>query len=377
MRYTFPTFVDTTLRDGEQASGVAFTLDEKLSLVEMLYKTGVREFEVGTPAMGCAAIEEIRAITNLNINVGLNARMIAWCRAMPTEIELARKCKVNGMHLSFPVSDKLLGVMGKSREWVLRELREIVKLCYNSFDYVSVGAQDASRADQHFLEEFAFEVIKSGAKRIRLADTVGLLNPFTTQELIRPIRDLDPDISIEFHAHNDLGMACANTLSAWMAGADALSTTVNGLGERAGNAAMEEVSMAIEKSVGVATSLDKTMFPQLCSYVEKISGRKNSVSKPIVGDLVLTHESGIHTKYLKRDRSTYQLFPAEEIGLKERRFRIGKHTCMATLKNALEELGIVCREEILPRLLEEVRTWCTLNKRDLEPAELLTIYNTI
>ncbi|MFI3282508.1 MAG: pyruvate carboxyltransferase [Rikenellaceae bacterium] len=377
MIYERPIFVDTTLRDGEQASGVAFTLDEKLSLVEMLYKAGVREFEVGTPAMGCTAIEEIEAITSLKTDMGLDARMIAWCRAMPTEIELAHKCGVDGIHLSFPVSDKLLGVMGKSREWVLRELREITRLAYNSFEFVSVGAQDASRADSDFLKEFAGEAIKNRAKRVRLADTVGLLNPLSTQELVRPIRDLDPSISIEFHAHNDLGMACANTISAWMAGADALSTTINGLGERAGNAAMEEVSMAIEKSLGTATHLDKRMFPEICSYVEKISGRKNSVSKPIVGELVLTHESGIHTKYLKRDRSTYQLFSAEEIGLKERRFRIGKHTCMSTLKNALEELGVTCREEILPHLLDEVRTWCTLNKRDLEPAELLTIYNTI
>ncbi len=371
--YKHPIFVDTTLRDGEQASGVAFTLDEKIALVSMLCEAGVSEFEVGTPAMGCAAIEEIKAITDANFD----ARMLAWCRAMPSEIELARKSGVDGIHLSFPVSDKLLGVMGKSRRWVLSEIQEIVTRSYETFDYVSIGAQDASRADSRFLEEFAFETIKSGAKRIRLADTVGLLNPFSTQDLIRPIRDLSPDISIEFHAHNDLGMACANTVAAWMAGADALSTTVNGLGERAGNAAMEEVVMAIEKSVGITTGFDKTLFPSICSYVERISGRKNSVSKPIVGELVLTHESGIHTKYLKRDRSTYQLFKAEEIGLSERRFRIGKHTCMATLKCALEELGVVCRDEILPRLLEEVRRWCTLNKRDLEPTELLSIYKTI
>ncbi len=373
MTYPQPIFVDTTLRDGEQASGVAFTLDEKLTLVGMLCDAGITQLEVGTPAMGCGAIEEISAITS----TGFNAQMIAWCRAMPSEIELARRCNVDGIHLSFPVSERLLGVMGKSRKWVLSEVKEIVKRSYESFDFVSIGAQDASRADRSFLEEFASEVIESGAKRIRLADTVGLLNPFSVQELVAPIRALSSEISIEFHAHNDLGMACANTLAAWMAGADALSTTVNGLGERAGNCAMEEIAMAIEKSAGVSTDIDKRRFPLLCNYVEEISGRKNSSSKPIVGELVLTHESGIHTKYLKRDRSTYQLFEAQEIGLQEQRFRIGKHTCIATLKNALEELGIACCEEILPRLLEEVRRWCTLHKRDLEPSELLTIYNTI
>ncbi len=368
-----PIFVDTTLRDGEQASGVAFTCDEKLALVDMLCRVGVTEFEVGTPAMGRDAAKEILAITES----GLPGRMIAWCRAKEIDIELAKRCKVNAIHLSFPVSDRLLSAMGKSREWVLAEVRTIVKRAYESFDFVSVGAQDGSRADRSFLNDFIGEVTLSGAKRISIADTVGQLNPFTTQQLITSVRDIAPDLSIVFHAHNDLGMACANTLSAWMAGADALSTTINGLGERAGNAPFEEVVMAIEKSVGVELNLKKSLFPEICHYVEMISGRKNSLSKPIVGELALTHESGIHTKYLKRDRSTYQLFAAEEIGLSESRFRIGKHTCMATLQAALEELGVICRDEILPRLLDEVRAWCTLNKRDLEPMELLQIYNTI
>lgn len=372
MQTNHPIFVDTTLRDGEQASGVAFTGDEKLALVDMLCRAGVTEFEVGTPAMGREAMAEILSITE----AGFSARMIAWCRAKEVDIELARRCKVNAIHLSFPLSDRLLSAMGKSREWVMGEVDRVVGRAYESFDFVSVGAQDSSRAERSFLLDFIGEVSHCGAKRISIADTVGQLNPFTTHELISQVRNAAPELSIVFHAHNDLGMACANTLSAWMAGADALSTTVNGLGERAGNAPFEEVVMAIEKSTNTPLNIEKSRLPELCAFVERISGRQNSLSKPIVGELALTHESGIHTKYLKRDRSTYQLFAAEEIGLTERDFRIGKHTCMATLKAALEELGVICRDEILPRLLDEVRAWSTHNKRDLKPMELLQIYNT-
>lgn len=368
-----PIFVDTTLRDGEQASGVAFTLDEKVELVDMMSRAGITEFEVGTPAMGRDAIREIQAITAS----GVRGRKIAWCRAKEVDIVLAHECRVDGVHLSFPLSDRLLAAMGKGREWVLGEIDRVVSRAYESFDFVSVGAQDGSRADREFLLEFVRRADSSGAKRISIADTVGQLNPFSTQELIASVRAAAPNMSIVFHAHNDLGMACANTFAAWMAGADSLSTTINGLGERAGNAPFEEVVMAIEKSAGVTLDIQKRMLPQICSYVEQISGRQNSPSKPIVGELALTHESGIHTKYLRRDRSTYQLFAANELGLQEKSFKIGKHTCMSTLRAALEELGVVCKDEILPRLLDEVRRWSTIHKRDLQPSELIMIYNTI
>ncbi len=368
-----PIFVDTTLRDGEQASGVAFTLDEKVELIGMLSSTGITEFEVGTPAMGRNAISEIKAI----VESGVKGRKIAWCRAKEVDIELASECGVDGVHLSFPLSDRLLDAMGKSREWVLGEVNRVVSRAYESFDFVSVGAQDSSRAERSFLMEFIREVNQSGAKRISIADTVGQLNPFSTQQLIGSVKTTAPNLSIVFHAHNDLGMACANTLAAWMAGADALSTTINGLGERAGNAPFEEVVMAIEKSVGLPLMIQKSALPKICKYVEQISGRQNSLSKPIVGELSLTHESGIHTKYLRRDRSTYQLFAAKEIGLSEKSFRIGKHTCISTLRAALEELGVKCRDEIMPHLLDEVRRWCTVHKRDLTTEELIMIYNTI
>ncbi len=368
-----PILIDTTMRDGEQASGVAFTIEEKLKLTRALCEMGVQEFEIGTPAMGEVACREIYTLTHS----GFPSKMFAWCRAMRSEIALAKSTGIDGIHFSFPVSPKLLGVMNKSEKWVLTQMKELIKEAKDSFRYVGIGAQDASRSEDSFLSDFTGEATLCGVDRLRIADTVGTLNPFSTYELITKIRAMFPEKSIEFHAHNDLGMAVANSLAAFKAGADSLSTTVNGLGERAGNAAFEELVMALELSEGLKTGINKSKIPEVCAFVEKISDRKNSLSKPIVGELCLTHESGIHTKYLLKDRSTYQLFSAKELGQEETSFRIGKHTGTSTLGYELERMGIDYKEELMPQLLEQVRGRCTLFKRDMQAKELLIMYKKI
>lgn len=366
-----PIFIDTTLRDGEQAPGVAFTLEEKIRLAEMLDEAGVDEIEAGIPAMGRVALAEMQAITGL----GLRCNTLSWCRAMLVDIKEASKAKTNGVHLSLPVSERLLTTMGKSQHWVLSQLTDFVAFGLDMFEYVSIGAQDASRANHEFLQEFALAVEASGACRIRLADTVGLLNPFSSQELVRVVKDVTPNLNVEFHAHNDLGMACANSLAAWLAGAESISTTVNGLGERAGNAALEEVTLAFEKSVGVECNLNKKIFPPICRYVEEISQRKNSLSKPVVGEVVLTHESDIHTKCMIKDRSSYQLISAADLGLEESEFRIGKHTGASTMSYILQGMGCKCDMSIVRCLTDTVREICTAQKRDLQPMELVSLYN--
>ncbi|MFR9619889.1 MAG: pyruvate carboxyltransferase [Rikenellaceae bacterium] len=366
-----PIFIDTTLRDGEQAPGVAFTLEEKIRLAEMLDQVGVDEIEAGIPAMGRVALAEMQAITSL----GLRCKTLSWCRAMLSDIKEASRANTNGVHLSLPVSEKLLTTMGKSRYWVLSQLCELVAFGLDMFEYVSIGAQDASRADHDFLAEFALAVEDSGACRLRLADTIGVLNPFTSQELVRAVKYATPNLALEFHAHNDLGMACANSLAAWLAGAESISTTVNGLGERAGNAALEEVALAFEKSANVPCALDKRVFPPICKYVEQISQRKNSLSKPVVGEVVLTHESDIHTKCMIKDRSSYQLISAEDLGLEERDFSIGKHTGASTMSYILQSMGCKCDMAILRRLTDTVREICTDQKRELQPTELISLYN--
>ena len=364
-----PYFIDTTLRDGEQSPGVVFSLEEKVRIAQLLDKADVPELEIGTPAMGNVEISDIRSIGEM----GFGFKTLSWCRANKEDILCANRARTNGAHISFPVSPILMKSMGKTPEWVISQLKELIDFALPYFDYVTIGAQDASRADTEFLKEFVCAARYFGASRVRIADTIGKLNPVTTFELISFIRKAEKSIPLEFHAHNDLGMATANTLSAYMAGASCLSTTVNGLGERAGNAAMEEVAMALELSAGVSSRLRTETFSELSEYVATASKRRLSESKPITGSMVLSHESGIHTGCLLKDRSTYQLISANKIGREEQMFYIGKHSGKQTIMHYLREANILFTEEDCMLLLSKVKECVAVLKRSITKDELLDL----
>lgn len=365
-----PYFIDTTLRDGEQAPGVVFGLSDKIRIAELLAEAGVPEIEIGTPVMGDKEINDIRTLCAL----GLSFKTLAWCRANPSDLAAAVKAGTNGVHLSFPVSPILMQSMNKEPAWVMTHLREMIDLASADFEYVTIGAQDASRADVSFLKEFVSAATSFGASRVRLADTVGLLNPVTTAELVGAVRSVEKYIPIEMHAHNDLGMATANTLAAFMAGANCLSTTINGLGERAGNAPMEEVAMALELSAGVSCGLNTVIFQELSDYVAKASNRHLSDSKPVTGKMVLMHESGIHTNSLMKDRSTYQLISASQIGRNEAEFLIGKHSGKTTLEYYMRQAGLLFDDEFCSRLLDLVKNTSCKVKRALSKNEFFDLY---
>ena len=365
-----PYFIDTTLRDGEQAPGVVFGLVEKVRIAEMLDEIGVPEIEIGSPVMGDKEINEIKTICNM----GLKFKTLAWCRANKLDMYCASKTGTNGIHLSFPVSKLLMQVMDKSPKWVMLNLREMIHIASDKFEYVTIGAQDASRAELSFLKEFVSAASSFGASRVRLADTVGMLNPITTFDMVSAIRIIEQKIPLEIHAHNDLGMATANTLAAYMAGANCLSTTVNGLGERAGNAPMEEVAMALEMSAKVNCRLNTVKFQELSDYVAKVSKRQVGDSKPVTGKMVLTHESGIHTNSLLKNRSSYQLFSAEKVGRKEEEFLIGKHSGKATIEFFMRQAGLLFDDDFCNRLLDLVKKASEKVKRALSKKEFFDLY---
>jgi len=365
-----PYFIDTTLRDGEQSPGVAFSLSEKIRIAALLDGARVPEIEIGTPAMSETEVYNIRSICEM----GFGFKTLSWCRANKNDIRAAKLAGTNGVHISFPVSPILMQAMGKTPGWIIQNLQTLIEFAYPKFDYVTIGAQDASRAEPEFLKKFVCAASAFGASRVRLADTVGVLNPLTTFELVSSIRSIEKDLPLEIHAHNDLGMATANTLAAYIAGANCLSTTINGLGERAGNAAMEEVALALELSSGISSTLLTESFSELSDYVAKVSKRQLSESKPVTGSMVLTHESGIHTHCLLKDRSTYQLISAEKIGKEEQKFLIGKHSGKATIMYYLTEANLPFTNEDCLSLLEKVKECANALKRAITKEELLDIY---
>lgn len=365
-----PYLIDTTLRDGEQAAGVVFSIDDKIIIAAGLDAALIPELEIGTPSMSQQEIEDIKTLCS----IGFGFKTLAWCRATKSDLQKARESQTNGVHISFPVSPLLMQLMGKSPAWVIQQLFELTDYASSHFEYVTIGAQDASRADLSFLKEFVGVASAFGAARVRIADTVGLLNPLSTSTLIKQIIDSVCGSSLEFHAHNDLGMATANAVAAFQAGAESLSVTVNGLGERAGNAALEEVVMALEMSLGINTGIRTETFHTLCRSVAEASGRSIHPSKPICGSHVLMHESGIHAQCLLKDRSSYQLIPAKMTGRVEENFVLGKHSGRSAVAHSLDQLNLTYNEDILNRLTLGIKNFSQKNKQPVERDNLLELY---
>lgn len=359
------TINDTTLRDGEQTAGVAFTLQERMEIAHSLDEAGVSELEVGIPAMGRQEQVEIRAIAAL----GLKARLIVWCRMLEEDLVAAGACGVKTVNLSICVSDQQIrSKLGRDRAWVLNQISSLTRKARAMGFDVCVGGEDSSRADPEFLTRVVVAAQLAGAMRFRFADTMGLLDPFSTFEVFRRLRHATT-LQLEIHAHNDLGLATANTLAAIRAGATHASTTVNGLGERAGNAPLEEVVVAVRQLYSIDTGVSSRLLPGVSELVAKASGRPVPVNKSIVGEAIFTHESGIHVSGILRDPANYQNIDPKEFG-RSNRLVVGKHSGAAALIWAYRQQGESIDADRAREILPLVREHAARTKREPEAADL-------
>jgi methanogen homocitrate synthase len=341
---------DVTLRDGEQTPGVSFSCEEKSEIARMLDGIGIEVIEAGFPSVSENEKHCVKTIAGL----GLDSRICCLARAKQSDVDAAIDCDVAMVSIFIATSDLHMRIKfrNKPKEQVLADTLPLIDYAHDHGLQVRFAAEDASRTDLVFLKDVYRQASAHGADLISFADTVGCLTPL---EMYRVMSDLAATVDRPLcaHCHNDLGCAVANTITAAEAGAFQLHTTVNGIGERAGNAALEEVLVALRMSGGV-DRYDLTHLTALSKKVEQYSGITLPRNKPVVGDLAFSHESGIHIAAILDDPHSYENFPPELVG-GERRFILGKHTGKKALEFVVASMGCDLSEPQICSVLANVK----------------------
>jgi homocitrate synthase NifV len=319
--------------------------------------------------------EERSAIREL-ASLGLTARLLVWSRMHAQDLKQCGSLGVNLVDLCLPVSDQQLRYkLNWSRQQALEKLHYYVLLARDMGLEVIVGGEDASRADQDFLLTVAEESQAAGACRFRFADTLGIMEPFGTLRIFQRLRAA-VDIDLEVHAHDDLGLATANSLAAAMGGASHINTTVNGLGERAGNAPLEEVVLGLRKLYGFQIEMDLTRFPMLSQTVAAAANRPLCWHKSLIGEGAFTHEAGIHVDGLLKHPLNYQGVDPAELG-RQHRVVLGKHSGTQAVCQVFSELGMPLSRQQATLVLQRIRAFVSCAKRSPDRHDLEVFYREL
>lgn len=362
-------FWDETLRDGEQTPGVFFTVDEKIKLAKMIDEIGVSIIDCGIPVVSDEEFRAVRAVAR----EGLNCTVLAAARTVLKDVQACVDAEVDETSIFVACSDLHLKYkLRMTREQVLEKSLESIEYARDHGLQVTFVTEDTVRADISFVEQLYNAAIDAGAQRVVLCDTVGVMTPTAVRWWVGEVKKRFKPTQLSWHGHNDFGMGVANTLAALEAGCEIPHTCVNGIGERCGNAAFEEVVMALELLYGKRTGIKIDKLFELSKTVEELTGIPMSIQKPIVGYNAFSHESGIHTDGVLKHTLTYEPIQAETLGRK-RRFIFGKHTGTGAVAAKLKEHGLEVEKPVLERIAEGIKLLAE-GKEKLEHREFIQMF---
>ncbi|MGM0372039.1 MAG: 2-isopropylmalate synthase [Halobacteriota archaeon] len=356
--------LDTTLRDGEQAPGVSLTAAEKVEIARALDDAGVSVIEAGSACTGPGEQRAIEQVTSQH----LDATVTSFARGVQHDVDLALDADVDGINLVVPASDRHVETkVGTTKTGVQETTAELVEYATDHGLWVEVIGEDGSRADPDFLQELAAVSHDAGADRFAYADTVGHASPDQVAEAVAGLADLGP---VSVHTHDDLGLALMNALAGVGEGADLVHATVNGIGERAGNVALEEVVVSLWHGYDIQTVETDALYG-LSSLVADAMGMELPPNKAVSGQNAFAHESGIHTDGTLKDERMYEPYPPEAVG-RERRLVLGKHAGRAGVRAALDEQDVSVTEDQLEAIVSRVKALGERGKR-VTDTDLLAI----
>lgn len=364
---------DCTLRDGEQQAGIALTTEDKVAIAIQLDKLGVHEIEVGTPAASNADREAARQIAALGLK---KSKVTALARAKKEDIDLLSELGVWGANISMPIGDlqREVKLKIKSKEEYIEKCMEITSYARSKGLHVNLSPYDTTRCDINFLLDVIRTVAASGkVDRIRLVDTVGSASPDGIAYMVRQMKAVMGNVPLEIHVHNDFGLAMANTVAAVCAGADVVSSTMNGVGERSGNAATEEIVLALQMLYGIDLGVDCSVLKETSELVEKLTNVQLAQNKAVVGKNCFAHETGLAVAgMLKGSTFNSEAYLPELVGQK-RTYVLGKKSGKQSVEMKLTEMGFSYTMEQVEQVLHDVKDFAVEHKRALTDEDMETI----